>query len=222
MSDLRAYRWHTGAELSPVDPSEALGPLFRDVGVEGLTNFLSGSLRRLAGPMTPLTYMRTAEWREPYTDHARTGRLAILRPHALRPWRAGVPHVFVARASAMPEEEALGYVPGDVTLAEAASSLDGASHRGELREALGGSLHDEQCESDRAMLVALARERDAVDRVLESERRMLQSGSHLEAGRVRARLAHFDLREDDLCAAWHHLPEDRRARLRAWSASEGP
>ena len=40
-------------------------------------------MRRLAGPMTPLTYLRSWRWAEPYVDHAGTGRLVVLDGRAL-------------------------------------------------------------------------------------------------------------------------------------------
>src|SRR5437764_15080723 len=77
--DLAGFRWHTGATLRPVAQAEACPVLFRDIGPEALALFLRRRLRRLAGPMSPLVYMRTAEYTEPYTDYERTGRLVLLR-----------------------------------------------------------------------------------------------------------------------------------------------
>src|SRR5262245_45390935 len=96
--DLSGFRWHTGATLRPLGPEEVCPVLFRDIGPAALALFLRGRLRRLAGPMSPLVYMRTAEYVEPYTDHERTGRLVFLRPLLLHPWHAGTGHVHVARA----------------------------------------------------------------------------------------------------------------------------
>src|SRR3954469_6225574 len=96
--DLSGYRWHTGATLRPVNPGEGCPVLFRDIGPAALALFLRGRLPRLAGPPSPIVYMRTAEYVEPYTDFEQTGRLALLRPLGLRPWHSGLPHVYVARA----------------------------------------------------------------------------------------------------------------------------
>ena len=75
--DLSGFRWHTGATLRPVQPGEACPVLFRDIGPAALALFLRGRLRRLAGPLSPLVYLRTADYTEPYTDYERTGRLVV-------------------------------------------------------------------------------------------------------------------------------------------------
>src|SRR5262249_25894472 len=118
--DLSGFRWHTGATLRPVGQEEVCPVLFRDIGPAALALFLRGQLRRLAGPTSPLVYMRTAEYVEPYTDHERTGRLILLRPLALHPWHAGTPHVYVAQARPGIDSLTVGFVPGEVSLAEAA------------------------------------------------------------------------------------------------------
>ena len=78
--DLSGFRWHTGATLRPVGDGEACPALFRDVGPAALALFLRGTLPRLAGPLSPIVYTRTAQYAEPYTDYEKTGRLVILRP----------------------------------------------------------------------------------------------------------------------------------------------
>src|SRR6476660_5579182 len=98
--DLSAFRWHTGATLRPLAPGEPCPGLFRDIGPLALALFLRGKLPRLAGPLSPIVYMRTADYVEPYTDFERTGRLVLLRPLALGPWHSGVPHIYVSRAGA--------------------------------------------------------------------------------------------------------------------------
>jgi len=207
--DLRRYRWHTGAELRRVDPDEPLEPLFRDVGTDALLLFLRGELRRLAGPMTPLTYTRTWRWREPYVDHEQTGRLVFLKPHALGPWHSGVEHVFVAPASVHVAPDALAYVPGDRSLEESASCLRDVRSRAELREAFGGTLYDERLAHDRARLIALHAERD------ESERRLRPLREALQRGEPEARhtLDRLGISESVLCQAFHHVSRDARARI---------
>src|SRR5437660_291858 len=64
--NLSAYRYHTGASLRPLRPDEVCPVLFRDLGPVALARFLRGQLRRLAGPQSPIIYMRTEEYVEPY------------------------------------------------------------------------------------------------------------------------------------------------------------
>lgn len=207
--DLRPYRWHTGAELRRVDPDEEIEPLFRDIGTDALLLFLRGELRRLAGPMTPLTYTRTCRWQEPYVDHEQTGRLVFLKPHALDPWHSGVEHVLVASASVQLDASTYGYVPGHVSLSDAAQRLAGARTREELREALGGALYDERLEHDQHALVALHAERDASERLLRPLREKLQRGEP----DARALLHAMGVSEAVLCQAYHHVPREERARI---------
>ena len=176
LDDLSSYRWHTGARLRPVHRDEALPVLFRDVGPVALCRFLERGLERLAGPLTPLLYMRTASFVEPFTDHAGTGRLAFLEPRAVAPWHSGVDEVYVARAEARPQPEAIAYVPGDAdfgALARAAPTT-----WTELREQLGGREYDERSRHDQQSLLQL---NDAAER---SERRA-QPLRRQQAGRQR-------------------------------------
>ena len=209
--DLRRYRWHTGAELREVEPDEPLEPLFRDIGTDALAVFLRGELRRLAGPMTPLTYMRTWRWREPYTDYEQTGRLVFLRPHLLKPWHSGVEHVYVAPASVRVDDDAFGYVPGDLSRRQLAARLRDVRTRAQLREALGGDEYDARLRHDRAALDVLHQQRDASERRLRPLREALQRGDR--GARVRVRELGLD--ESILCQAYHHVSREARARIDA-------
>lgn len=215
MTDLRRFRWHTGAPLRPLDPEETLPPLFRDLGPEATARFLRGALPRLCGPLSPITYLRTAAWAEPYVDHGAIGRLVFLQPRTLRPFHAGVPHVLVAEPSAWGARGSIGYLPGHVPLAEAAVRLRDARTTGEMREALGGRAHDAAVADALARLDALVAEHAAVERLAEPLRRRLQSPRQAERDAARADLAALDIDEEDLCRAWHHLPAPRRAHVRA-------
>lgn len=208
---MRRFRWHTGAELRPARPGELVEPLFRDVGTDALLLFLRGELRRLAGPMTPLTYMRTCRWLEPYTDYEKTGRLVFLQPRALDPWHSGVEHVFVAPSTAKIDDALYGYVPGDVALEEMATQLDGVRTRGELRETLGGRLYDERLAHDRGALVRLHAEREASERRLQPLRAALQRGEPS----ARRRLSQLGIDEATLCQAYHHVSPEARRRMLA-------
>jgi hypothetical protein len=215
LEDLSRYRWHTGAPLRPLAADEPCPILFRDLGPAALRRFLRGDLRRLAGPLTPITYLRTIDFVEPYTDHARIGRLIFLRPALLAPWHAGVRHVFVARATRFPDPATLGYVPAEMDLADAGRRAAAMRSTAELREELGGRHYDEAVRGALARLDALEAELAETERAAAPLRRALQSRSADDRRRARDDLARLGMTEDDLCAAWHHLPADRREHVLA-------
>jgi hypothetical protein len=208
--DLSGFRWHTGATLRPVAPGEACPALFRDVGPAALALFLRGRLPRLAGPLSPLVYMRTTEYVEPYTDFERTGRLMLLRPLLLGPWHAGTPHVYVARARPGIDARAVGFVPGDVAPAEAIRLAREAEDVGQLREALGGRRYDEAAAESLLALERLGEELARSEVRAAPLRRRLQSPDRGERERAREEMGRAGLTEADLCTAWHHLPRERR------------
>ena len=214
VDDLSAYRWHTGAPLRRVEPYDELPTLFRDLGPVALARFLRGDLPRLAGPLTPLLYTRTARFREPYVDHERTGRVLFVDGRALGVWCSGVPDVYVARATREVPLERLAYVPGDEDFTRAAERAQGMTTASEWREAMGGPLHDERIAHDLATLDALHAELDETERLAAPLRRTLQSRSAAERAHARAAMAKLALDETDLCAAWHHLPRERRDAVR--------
>lgn len=211
--DLSRFRWHTGARLRPVDEGEQLSVLFRDVGPVALQTFLSQGLERLAGPQTPLLYMRTAAFKEPFVDYAGTGRLVFLRPREVRPWHSGVPHVYVARADRVPAASTLGYVPGDVDFE--ALTRCAPTTRAELREHLGGREYDQRTLHDEAALGRLNAAAERSERRARPLRSALQS-QDLDRRRHAARLMDdAGLDDQALCAAWHHLSEATRAHVDA-------
>lgn len=211
--DLTAFRWHTGATLRPLADGEACPVLFRDVGPVALAMFLRRSLPRLAGPLSPIVYTRTAEFVEPYTDHERTGRLVVLRGRELGVWHSGVPHIYVARARSGVDFAAVGFVPGDMPLSVAARLAAGAGDVGELREALGGRAYDDAAAESLLRLDRLAEELAATERAADPLRKALQSGDRTTRERAKADMARVGLSESDLCTAWHHLPRDRRGEI---------
>lgn len=209
--DLRRYRWHTGATLRR--PEGPTGPLFRDVGPEATARFLRGELPRLAGPLSPITYLRTADYVEPYVDHGAIGRLVCLQPESLHPWHSGLPHVFVAPAHRWGAPHSVAYVPGDLALGEAAARLAGARTTDELAECLGGiRVYRARVAHALDHLDQLNAAHAATELGAQRLRRQLQ-GPRRDA--ALARMAQLDLDEADLCAAWHHLPAERRAHLTA-------
>ena len=212
--DLARFQWHTGAALRPLGDEEPCPILFRDLGPEALARFLRGTLPRLAGPLTPLTYLRTAGFREPYTDHESIGRVIVLRPLSLRPWHSGVPGVFVARAASGIDDGIIGYVPGALDLAAVGGRAAAMRSTAELREELGGPIYDGWVRESLAHLDRLGAALAESERAAAPLRRRLQSRDAGERRRAREGMAEAGITEDDLCAAFHHLPRERRAVLR--------
>ena len=60
-----------------------------------MARFLRGDLRQLCGPLSPITYLSTANYVEPYTDYGCIGRVMLLAPEQLTPWHSGVDHVYM-------------------------------------------------------------------------------------------------------------------------------
>jgi hypothetical protein len=154
--------------------------------------------------------MRTADHVEPYTDYEKTGRLVMLRPRELGPWHSGVPHVYVSKARPGVDRTAVGFAPGEMSLAEVAHRLSGAATTDELREAFGGRAYDEAVAESLRQLDRLAEELAQSERLAEPLRKAIQSSDRGVRGRARDRMARVGLTESDLCTAWHHLPRDRR------------
>lgn len=209
--DLSGFRWNTGATLRPLAPGEPCPVLFRDVGPAALALFLRAKLPRLAGPLSPIVYTRTADYVEPYTDFERTGRLVLLRPLSLGVWHSGAAHIYVARARPGVDFSTVGFVPGDVPLGEAARRAGDATSAGELREALGGRVHDDAVAEALDQLDRLAVELERTEAVADPLRKRLQSADRAVRARAKDEMARAGLTESDVCTAWHHLPRDRRA-----------
>lgn len=207
---MKQYRWHTGATLRPIGSEERVPVLFRDVGPQATARFLDGTLRRLAGPLSPISYMRSHHYVEPYVDHGRIGRLIILDPRGVGAWHSGLPHVYVAPAG---PPAAVGYVPGHWSLSDAADKLDGVRTPDEAREALGGVEHDDAIIDARTRLHALEAQLRESERKAEPLRRRLQSHRTAERAAAREEMARRGLEEADLCVAWHHLSARRRAHI---------
>ena len=212
--DLSRFRYHTGAALRRHPAGEAWPVLFRDLGAVAMASFLRGELRQLAGPTTPLLYMRTIDYHEPYIDYEDIGRVVLLRVDELGPWHSGVPEVYVARATAAVPSDAVGFAPPETTLFDVARRAAGVRHARDLREALGGRQHDALCADTLARLDVLNTEAARLEGFAEPLRAALQSLDPERRSAARAEMARLDLSEMDLCAAWHHLPRDRRAALR--------
>jgi hypothetical protein len=208
--NLAGYSYHTGARLRPLQPGETCPVLFRDLGPLAMQRFLRGELRRLAGPLSPITYMRTEAYIEPYTDYEQIGRLIFLRPLELHPWHSGLPAIYVARAGRMAEAATIGFVPGEVGLARASWLAGEARDTRELRDILGGRRHDEAMAETIHRLEALTTDLEQTEKLAAPLRHWLQSADRGKRERAREAMERVRITENDLCAAWHHLPRSRR------------
>ncbi len=219
--DLSRFRYHTGATLRRLTMDEPCRVLFRDIGPWAMARFLRGQLQRLAGPFAPILYARTAEYHEPYIDYEPVGRLVFLQPRLLKSWYSGVPTIFVASLRQRIDPQTVGFVPAHVELADAERQLQGATDRASLRESLGRKCYDEAVTETVAALDRLNFAHAECERWAEPLRRKLQSRQHAESQWARDWLATHGLSESDLCTAWHHLPRERRDKLRDFARGLG-
>jgi len=219
---LRRFRYHTGAPLRPLAQDEPCPVLFRDLGLDGMALYLDDKLTRLAGPLSPITYLRTADYAEPYADHGAIGRLVFLRPLLLAPWHSGVPHIYVADARRCCDPASFGFVPGGQPSPAVEAALRDVRDTRELREALGGREYDDAVIDTRERVGALGASLAAAEVNAEPLRRCLQGADPALRDQARAFMAKEGLGEHDLCAAWHHLSPERRAAVTAAVAGMDP
>ncbi len=212
--NLARFRYHTGATLRRLNPDEPCPRLYRDIGTEAMARFLTGRLVRLAGPLAPILYSRTAAYREPYRDYEPVGRLVFLCPRQLRPWFSGVADVYVAPLRPDVHSVTVGHLPAHIEPWRAESLLEGVENLSDLRDAFGGRQYDESIAETAAGLDRLNRDLAETEILAEPLRRRLQSRDRAEVEATRDWLSRFGLDETDLCSAWHHLPRERRSRLR--------
>ena len=208
--NLKQYSWHTGAPLRLVNPDENLPVLFRDIGVLPMTTFLEIGLKRLAGPVTPITYMRTADYEEPYTDYEGIGRLVFLQPLQLQPWYSGISSIYVALASRLPSLETIAFVPGNLPLTKAAQLSNDVVNRHEWREVLGGKEYDEIKTDSIERLKQLNQELENSEKQGLLLRNALQSPQRSIRLQALDTMQQLGLTENDLCTAWHHIAPERR------------
>src|SRR5690348_9434294 len=109
--NLARFRFHTGAPITRLSAGELSPPLFRDIGFEAMGRFLRGRLHRLCGPLSPITYLRSADYREPYIDYGRIGRIMLLRPQDVSPWHSGINSVYVASRDTIIDPETMVFIP---------------------------------------------------------------------------------------------------------------
>lgn len=213
--DLRRFSYHTGGSIQPIVADEPCPVLLRDIGPVAMARFLRGDLQRLSGPYAPILYLRTGDYREPYTDYGRIGRLIFLRPLALGPWHSGIAHIYVAPVPQTHDARSIGFWPADLPLEHAHALASDVKSAEELREALGGKRYDDVVTDSLSRIEQLNREDAKAEELARPMRRLFQSGQQSERDKARDLLNRCRLSETDLCTAWHHLPPDRRESLHA-------
>jgi hypothetical protein len=207
--DLTAYAWHTGGPVRALHEGERCPALYRDLGAVAMLRLLRGQLPRLAGPASPVTYMRTAHYVEPYTDHEHFGRVMLLPFGAWTPWHAGIADVYVTDADARFDPLCMDVVPDDRDLAALAREASRITSVDELYEALGPH-HFEWKLSLARRLDGFTGELARVEAAMTPLRAAYQSQHDDVRRRARDRMGALSLTERDLCAPWHHLPRGRR------------
>jgi hypothetical protein len=219
--NLARFRWHTGGPLRPLGAEEPCPVLFRDLGPVAMARFLRGELRRLAGPLSPIIYMRTEEYAEPYTDYEHIGRLLFLRPLELQPWHSGVPTIYVAPASALMDADSIVFVPGEVPLVEAARLASELPDAAAWCEVLGERAYAEARQTTLAQLELLNADLERTEEQAGPLRALLQSPEPHLRDLARKQMGRTGIDESDLCTAWHHLPRARRDAMREGLRSIG-
>jgi hypothetical protein len=214
IENLARYRYHTGGSVRPVAPDEDCPILFRDIGPIAMARFLRGQLRRLCGQFSPVTYLRTANYREPYTDYGQIGRIIVLQPLTLSPWHSGVDEVYIASKSLPADLPVIGFLPPDVACIDVAQRLSLVRSVDELAEEFGPAAYVDARNETLFHLDHFNREAEAVEVLAAPLRKRFQSSNQHEREVTRTAMQRCDLTESDLCTAWHHLPAARRALIR--------
>lgn len=218
--DLRRFRYHTGAEVTPLSPGEHCPPLFRDVGYEAMALFLTGELKRLCGPISPITYLRTADYVEAYTDFGKTGRIMLLQPDTVHPWKSGVDSIYISARETWVDSERMAFVPADLPLARAAIELADAKTTRDVGDIIGPSVYRDARDDTLFRLRELKRTHEQAEIFAAPLRRLYQSPDQRDREQARATMQQFELTENDLCSAWHHLPAERRRLISGLAGGE--
>ena len=208
--DLSQFRYHTGARPTPLAEDEHCPPLFRDVGVEAMRSFMRGELSRLCGPMSPITYLRTADYQEPYIDYGMIGRIMLLSPQQIQPWKSGVESVFIGPRSTLVDPSTMVFVPAEIPLADASRRFFEVRTRTEFLEAYGADEYGVATEVTLTRLDHLRQTLEKTERMAGPLRRRFQSADQRQRDEAREWMQQLQLAESDLCTAWHHLPSERR------------
>lgn len=213
--NLTRFRYHTGALPTRLHADEVCPVLFRDIGFEGMLRFLKGDLSRLCGAVSPITYLRTANYCEPYSDFGRTGRLMLLRPLDVAPWHSGLPTIYIAPASVLIDTTSMVFVPPDLPLTKAENLYKEMESAEEFSEAMGRGLHADAMTDTRDRLEQLQQTFQAAELRAAPLRQMFQSPAQRKRDQAREQLHKIGLTESDLCTAWHHLSDTRRDLISA-------
>jgi len=214
-ANLSRFRYHTGAQPRRLAGDEPCPPLFRDIGWEAMHRFLSDDLELLCGPISPITYLRTCDYVEPYTDYGRTGRLMLLRPELIVPWHSGLESIYIASRSTRIDPNIMVFIPAEIPLADAAEQFAAVSDRVELIDAIGRDRYRDAVAETQERLLHLRSSHAETERYAAPLRAKFQSRDLYDRELARTWMDRLQLTEQDLCTAWHHLPDDRREIIRA-------
>lgn len=214
-TDLGRFRYHTGGQPTRLGPEDECPPLFRDIGFEAMARFLRGELHRLCGPLSPITYLRSADYREPYVDYGRIGRVMLLRPRDVNPWHSGIEAVYIAPRDTAIDSNSMVFIPAEIPLREAATRFTGINRRRDFADAVGPALYADMIQDSRGRLDELQRSHEEAERIAAPLRKLFQSMSEADREQAAQLMERAGLTEGDLCTAWHHLPDARRADITA-------
>ena len=179
-------------------------PLFRDVGPDGIRDFLEDALNRLGGPAAEVVYLRTAEVPCPTRAGEEFGELIFLQPRSLEPRPAPEPGIYVARADAQAVPGSIGWVPPGTDRRTLSRAAEAMRTEAELREHLGDA-YEEGKERMRRTVREYQEERSVVEGIAARLRENL--------GEFRQDLERAGLRESDLIGPWFEFDPARRRRI---------
>lgn len=217
--NLSRYRYHTGGLPTPLDPDEPCPVLFRDVGFEAMARFLNGELEWLCGPLSPVTYLRTTDYCEPYTDYIGIGRIMLLQPRSISPWRSGVESVFIASRKIQVDVDGMVFIPQEVSFSGDSAQFLYAKSIRDVEDIFGVRCYRDAKQETRLKLEQAIAEHAESETLAGPLRKLFQSADECERERARAQMQRLSLTESDLCTAWHHLPQQRREQIR-WALAE--
>jgi hypothetical protein len=171
--------------------------------------------------MSPILYLRTARYAEPYEDAEEIGRLVILHPSRLAPWHAGYDEVFVADAHMAPDPAHMMVVPMAWSFGVEAERLSGLPNADAVREVIGWQIHRDMCDAMLDRTTSLIAAQEASEQRARPVRQMLQTGTPRQRENIRTSMREHNVSERDLCSAWHHVPVAQREVLNSWLEIEG-
>lgn len=194
----------------PLTPRQCPPVLFRDVGLDAMARFLRGDLQQLNGPLSPITYLRTADYGEPYVDYGRIGRVMLLRPADIAPWYSGISAIYIARRATQIHADSMVCIPADVGLQDAERRFRDVQSTTDFVEAFGSSVYRDAVSDTLQRIDALRRTHESTEQLAAPLRRSFQSTDQRRRDAARTWMQQADLSETDLCTAWHHLSDERR------------